>query len=73
MTSEKKKCDTGFFNTGDMFDDKCVLIERIGEGGMGVLYHAHQLNLKRDLAIKVNSEEMLTESVQPDRCMAGRR
>jgi len=40
---------------------------------MGVLYRVHLFNLKRDVAIKVNSEEMLTESVQPDRYMAGRQ
>lgn len=61
MTTEKETCDTGFFDTGDVIDGKWVLIEQIGEGGMGVVYRAHQLNLKRDVAIKVLSQKMLTD------------
>lgn len=61
MTGEKTTRDTGFFSTGDVIDDKWVLIERIGAGGMGVVYRAHQLNLKRDVALKVISEEMLSD------------
>ncbi len=60
MTTDKEACDTRLFDTGDVIDGKWVLIERIGEGGMGVVYRAHQLNLKRDVAIKVISEEMLS-------------
>ena len=60
MTTEENVCDTNLFKTGDVIDGKWVLIERIGEGGMGVVYRAHQLNLKRDVAIKVISEAMLS-------------
>lgn len=38
-----------------------VLIERIGKGGMGEVYRAHQLNLKRDVAIKVLSGDILQD------------
>ncbi len=47
------------FKTGDILDEKWVLIERIGKGGMGEVYRAHQLNLNRDVAIKIISEELL--------------
>ncbi|MGA9262343.1 MAG: serine/threonine-protein kinase [Desulfobacterales bacterium] len=47
------------FKTGSMIDEKWVLIERIGKGGMGEVYRAHQLNLNRDVAIKIISEELL--------------
>jgi serine/threonine-protein kinase len=47
------------FKTGSIIDEKWVLIERIGKGGMGKVYRAHQLNLNRDVAIKIISEELL--------------
>ena len=37
-------------------------MECIGKGGMGEVYRAHQLNLKRDVAIKVISAQMLSGS-----------
>jgi serine/threonine-protein kinase len=60
MAPEIKNTDT-LFDTGSVIDDKWVLIERIGKGGMGAVYRAHQLNLKRDVAIKVISEELLQD------------
>jgi len=47
------------FKTGFVLNDKWVIIEFIGKGAMGEVYRAHQLNLKRDVAIKVISREML--------------
>ena len=49
------------FDTGSVIDNKWVLIERIGKGGMGEVYRAHQLNLRRDVAIKVISEDILQD------------
>lgn len=49
------------FNTGNTIGDKWLIIEQIGKGGMGEVYHAHQLNLKRDVAIKIISEETLQD------------
>jgi serine/threonine-protein kinase len=45
--------------TGTVLDDKWVVLELIGKGGMGEVYRAHQLKLKRDVAIKVISQEFL--------------
>lgn len=52
---------TDGWSTGTIIDDKWVLIERIGKGGMGEVYRAHQLNLKRDVAIKLISDQFLQE------------
>lgn len=47
------------FKTGYVLNNKWVIIEFIGKGAMGEVYRAHQLNLKRDVAIKVISQEIL--------------
>jgi serine/threonine protein kinase len=50
---------SNIFKTGYVLNDKWVIIEFIGKGAMGEVYRVHQLNLKRDVAIKVISREML--------------
>ncbi len=52
---------TSGWSTGTIIDGKWVLIERIGQGGMGEVYRAHQLNLKRDVAIKLISDQFLQD------------
>ncbi len=52
---------TGGWSTGTIIDGKWVLIERIGKGGMGEVFRAHQLNLKRDVAIKLISDQFLQD------------
>ena len=47
------------FATGDVIQNKWVILEFIGKGAMGEVYRAHQLNLQRDVAIKVVSQEWL--------------
>jgi serine/threonine-protein kinase len=47
------------FKTGSILDGTWMLIGLIGKGGMGEVYRAHQLNLNRDVAIKIISEELL--------------
>ena len=44
---------------GMILDGKWVILEFIGKGGMGEVYRAHQLNLNRDVAIKIISQEWL--------------
>lgn len=55
ITSES----TRIFKIGHVLNDKWVIIEFVGKGAMGEVYRAHQLTLKRDVAIKVISREML--------------
>ncbi|HKI50336.1 MAG TPA: bifunctional serine/threonine-protein kinase/formylglycine-generating enzyme family protein, partial [Desulfobacteria bacterium] len=44
---------------GEVLNEKWVILEFIAKGGMGEVYRAHQLNLKRDVAIKIISREWL--------------
>jgi eukaryotic-like serine/threonine-protein kinase len=48
-------------NAGSVIDGKWILIEQIGKGGMGVVYRAHQLNLNRDVAIKIICSSILDD------------
>ena len=56
---EMSNSSKNIFKTGYVLNDKWVIIEFVGKGAMGEVYRAHQLNLKRDVAIKVISREML--------------
>ncbi len=46
-------------SVGTVIEGKYVILEPIGKGGMGEVYRAHQINLKRDVAIKIISHEFL--------------
>lgn len=46
---------------GTILHDKWVILEFIAKGGMGEIYRAHQINLKRDVAIKILSGEWLDD------------
>lgn len=56
---------TEFFEAGAILDSKYRIDQRIGSGGFGVVYQAHDLNLQRPVALKIlhrklksgNSEE----------------
>ncbi len=50
---------------GAVVNDKWVILEFIAKGGMGEVYRAHQIHLKRDVAIKIISQEWL-ESIKDD-------
>jgi serine/threonine-protein kinase len=54
-------CRINIFEPGSVLNNKWVILELIGKGAMGEIYLAHQLNLKRDVAIKVVSEELLKD------------
>ncbi len=46
---------------GTLLKGKWVILEFIAKGGMGEIYRAHQINIKRDVAIKVISRQWLEE------------
>ncbi|MGD9362871.1 MAG: serine/threonine-protein kinase [Desulfobacterales bacterium] len=54
-------CRINIFEPGNVLNNKWVILELIGKGAMGEIYLAHQLNLKRDVAIKVVSKELLKD------------
>jgi serine/threonine-protein kinase len=60
-------CRINTFEPGNVLNNKWVILELIGRGAMGEVYLAHQLNLMRDVAIKVVSEELLKDfEEEPD-------
>ncbi len=60
-----KKLTQGLIEIGTVLNDNWVILELIGKGGMGEVYRAHQLNLKRDVAIKIISQKLL-ETIDGD-------
>ena len=51
---------------GTVLNGKWVILEFIAKGGMGEIYRAHQLNLKRDVAIKIISKEWLDDIAEDE-------
>jgi serine/threonine-protein kinase len=58
---EMSKTTTNALVAGQILEDKWIIMELIGKGAMGEVYRAHQTNLKRDVAIKVISEDVNSE------------
>jgi len=49
------------FDPGMVLNDLWIVMELIGKGGMGEVYRVHQMNLKRDIALKIISQKFLAE------------
>jgi serine/threonine-protein kinase len=54
------------FSPGNIVQDKWVILEFIDKGAFGEVYRAHQLNLQRDVAIKVVSQDWLKSTIEDD-------
>lgn len=54
------------FSAGNTIQDKWVILEFVGKGAFGEVYRAHQLNLQRDVAIKVVSQDWLKSTIEND-------
>ena len=45
--------EAGGYQAGDFISDRYVLVRRLGEGGMGVVWLAHSINLDVHVAVKL--------------------
>ena len=54
-------CRVNIIEPGNVLNNIWVILELIDKGAMGEIYLTHQLNLKRDVAHKVISEEWLKD------------
>lgn len=51
---------------GTVLHEKWVILEFIASGGMGEIYRAHQIHLKRDEALKLFARELLFKTCRED-------
>jgi len=66
MSSATEPSNKESLKIGTVIDDKWVILGLIGKGAMGEVYRAHQLNLQRDVAIKVISRQWLESFEEGD-------
>ena len=52
---------------GEIFDERYLVKEEIGRGGNAIVYHASQLDLERDVALKCLNKSKLHDSVSVER------
>ena len=50
--------------TGEIFNERYKIIQKLGEGGMGAVYKAHDVTLDHDFAIKVNRSQATSATSQ---------
>src|SRR5580658_1248383 len=62
VTVDAAKIPAGLPRPGDMIEGKYAIVGVIGEGGMGVVYEATHLRLKRRVAVKMLLPHMLAAS-----------
>ena len=54
------------FSPGNVIQDKWIILAFVGKGAFGEVYRAHQVNLQRDVAVKVVSQEWLKSTLGDD-------
>lgn len=59
----------GPLKSGEVFDERYLVTEEIGRGAYAIVYRAKQLDLERDVALKVLSREKFHDSVAVERFM----
>jgi serine/threonine protein kinase len=61
---QARTTDSAVFSTGNTVIGPYRLVRQLGEGGMGVVYHAHQLQpFRRDVALKIIKPGMDSKQV----------
>jgi predicted Ser/Thr protein kinase len=60
--SDHSDAHEGPFRTGSLFAGRFRIVTKLGEGGMGVVYRAHDLTLDQAVAVKVINESRLVSA-----------
>jgi len=52
---------------GTLFQERYLITSELGEGGMGLVYRAHQIDADRDVALKLIRNEQIQDQETIDR------